>query len=95
MVSILQGDSGSNLMVYPNPFNERLSFEFDTPGNADVRLDIYNIGGSKLQTVFDGHIMDKGPVKLEYVADRITTQMVIFKLIINGEVYVGKALYKK
>jgi hypothetical protein len=95
MVSILQGDPESNLMVYPNPFNERLSFEFDSPGNADVKLDIYNISGSKLQTVFDGHIMDEGPVKLEYVADRVTSQMVIYKLIIDGEVIMGKAVYNK
>jgi hypothetical protein len=41
---------------YPNPFNPETKLEFDLPKNCHVKLDIYNILGRKIRTLFDEYL---------------------------------------
>jgi len=39
---------------YPNPFNQNTVIEVDLPQNGDLALDVFNILGQRVATVFDG-----------------------------------------
>ena len=39
---------------YPNPFNPETTISFDMPANGKARLDIYNVKGQLVKTLFDG-----------------------------------------
>ena len=41
---------------YPNPFNPSTSISFTLDEESDVELNIYNIKGEKIKTIFNGHI---------------------------------------
>ena len=39
---------------YPNPFNPETSISFDMPANGRAKLDIYNLKGQLVKSLFDG-----------------------------------------
>lgn len=42
--------------AYPNPFNDRVKFVINAPAAGNGSLDIYNVMGQKIKTVYQGHI---------------------------------------
>ena len=44
------------LNVYPNPFIERVTIEFRTPITTDVKLNLYNVLGQNVHTIFDRRV---------------------------------------
>ena len=64
----------SNLMNYPNPFNDftRIHFEHNQTGeDLDVRLDIYDFNGRKVKTISNS-ISNSSYSNSEFVWDGIT-----------------------
>ncbi len=51
--------SSESISNYPNPFKESTKLIFDLPESANVNIQVYNINGQVVETVFNG-TMDKG-----------------------------------
>ena len=83
------------LKTYPNPFTERVNIEFSYMTDTHARLEIYNIAGSKLETLYDGPINGGEQYHFEYVPNLVSSQMVIYRLTMNGETRVGKMIYQE
>jgi photosystem II stability/assembly factor-like uncharacterized protein len=45
-----------NLSAYPNPFNSSLSISYSLLSAAQASIDIYNISGQRVASIFDGDI---------------------------------------
>jgi hypothetical protein len=43
----------ADLKVYPNPFSDKLRFEFVSPESANARIDLYDMTGRIVKTVFE------------------------------------------
>ncbi|MDP8232817.1 MAG: T9SS type A sorting domain-containing protein, partial [Candidatus Zophobacter franzmannii] len=43
-----------SLKAYPNPFNPEVKIVLNSKQNEDVRINVYNIRGQKVRTLFDG-----------------------------------------
>ncbi|MDD2424223.1 MAG: T9SS type A sorting domain-containing protein, partial [Candidatus Cloacimonetes bacterium] len=39
---------------YPNPFNPETNISFDMPANGNAKLEIYNVKGQLVKSLFDG-----------------------------------------
>jgi len=39
----------------PNPFNPATRISFDLPAPADVTLEVFDVNGKRIRTLFDGH----------------------------------------
>lgn len=44
----------ATLSVYPNPFNPQTRIEFSLPAKGELRLELYNLKGQKVRTLFSG-----------------------------------------
>lgn len=44
------------LKIYPNPFNPEVNISFSTASNNNVKINIYNIRGQKITTLYDGKL---------------------------------------
>jgi uncharacterized protein YjdB len=85
----------TTLKVYPNPFTERLNIEFGSPNDTQAKLDIFNIAGSKLQTLFNGSINGGQLYQVEYSPKNVSSQMLFYHLTLNGKTQVGKVIYNE
>ncbi|MBK7710044.1 MAG: hypothetical protein IPJ37_03060 [Bacteroidales bacterium] len=91
----LEITKGFEMTAYPNPFTDHLTLEFDLNYDAEVSLEIFNIVGVRIATVFTGHLTADHYL-FNYEPDHISDGMIIYKLVINGhEMFAGKAIKKK
>jgi hypothetical protein len=83
------------LKAYPNPFSQRLYIEFSNETFTQARLEIFDIVGSKLETLFDNHI-DGGKIyKVEYNPKMLGSCVLIYRLILDNETHQGMVLFQK
>jgi hypothetical protein len=85
----------SRFETWPNPFTEKVNFNFTSPSDTRARLEIYSITGAKLATLFDADIQAGRRYEAEYVPNLVSSQMVIYRLTMNGETRVGKLVYQE
>ena len=63
--------AGFEMNAYPNPFRDHIYFEFDLNNDSDVLLEIFNVAGAKIATVFTG-FATADHYRLEYLPDRMS-----------------------
>jgi hypothetical protein len=88
-------DGGFGLKVYPNPFTDRLIFEFARKSDTKATLTLFDAVGRKLAVLFDQQILENENYRVEYVPKDLTTNMLFYRMTFNDEVINGKMIYKK
>ena len=85
----------ADLKVYPNPFSDKLHFKFISPVDAQVRIDLYDVTGQLVKTVFDNWV-EKGVLyNTEFIPKTMVSEMYFYRTIIGKSVFNGNVLYKK
>lgn len=81
------------MKVYPNPFSDRLNFEFVSPADDRVRIDIFDNSGRCIETVFDNLV--KAGVKYDAVLtpEKLTGGIYIYRMIMGDQVFNGKVIF--
>jgi hypothetical protein len=87
--------AASDLKVYPNPFSDKLNFEFVSGVNARAVLEIYNITGQSVTRLLDRNVEEGVMNRVEYSPANINSGVYIYKLTIDGNTSVGRVIYKK
>ncbi|HCY41379.1 MAG TPA: hypothetical protein DHV48_08505, partial [Prolixibacteraceae bacterium] len=83
------------LKAYPNPFKDKLFFDLSWNKDANARLEVYDVRGAKIATVFNGPINANESYRLEYVPNHVVAGMLIYRLFIDGQVFNGKVVYNQ
>ena len=83
------------LTVYPNPFSDRLRFEFASPETVDARIDLYDMNGRLVKTVFDGTIEGNVTNQADFIPQQQVTSTYIYRCTIGNETFTGKVIYKQ
>ena len=87
--------AGFEMNVFPNPFTDHVTFEFDLNSDADVLLELYNVIGVKIATIFTGFVT-AGPQHFEYFPEHLSEGVFIYRLSIDGDpITMGKIVHKK
>jgi hypothetical protein len=85
----------SELKVYPNPFSDKVMFEFVAAEDARARLEITNILGQRVAVLMDQHVQKGVLNRVEYEPVDVISQILIYRLILDDGVQSGRIIYKK
>ncbi len=84
-----------DLKVYPNPFDQEVTFEFVSNRDVHAILYIDNVAGERVATLLDGQI-EKGVLnRIKYQPANNAYGMYFYRLILDDIVYTGKIIYHK
>ena len=85
----------SDLKVYPNPFSDRLRFEFVSPESVNARIDLYDMTGRMIKTIFEQPIEGGVSYEAEFKPETIISGIYIYRMVMGEAVYNGKVVFKK
>ena len=69
---------------YPNPFNNTISIPMTSSIKSDVVIEIFDISGKKIETIFNGQIQP-GKKDFQWNANETSSGMYLIHSLINGE----------
>ncbi|MEJ8844797.1 T9SS type A sorting domain-containing protein, partial [Lacibacter sp. H375] len=82
--------------AYPNPFAEKVSFAIVSPVSGKASLEIYNMFGQKLQTVYEGYLTAGRTQLVEFrPGSTIAAGTLVYKLNVAGKQVTGKLVNLK
>lgn len=70
---------------YPNPFNPQTTFHYELPQSGHVTIDIYDIQGKKVATLFDG-VSEAGKHELTWNASAQPSGIYFCRLVTGNEI---------
>jgi hypothetical protein len=85
----------SELKVYPNPFSDKINFEFVPANDSHAVLEIYNLLGQSVARLLDQQVEGGVMNRVEYTPTQITSGIYIYKLNLDGKISVGRIIYKE
>ena len=84
-----------DLKVYPNPFSDRLRFEFSAPESVNARIDLYDMTGRMVKTIFEQAIEGGVNYNAEFKPEATVSGMYIYRMTMGEKVYNGKVVFRK
>jgi hypothetical protein len=85
----------STLKAYPNPFQDKVTFEFVSGKDSHAVLEITNILGQKITTLLDKQVKMGVLNQIEYQPKNVVPGILIYRLILDGSIQNGRIVYKK
>jgi plastocyanin len=77
-------ESFNLLQNYPNPFNARTLISFDLPKSGATKLEIFDILGRHIETLFDGEL-EQGPHSFSWDAGNQSSGIFFYQLTSGAE----------
>jgi hypothetical protein len=81
-----------SISAFPNPYSDKVRFMITSPVAGQATLELFNIMGQKVRTVFNGQINANAAQSVEYTVPSIHQGNLIYILRVNGEQVTGKLL---
>lgn len=79
---------------YPNPFRNNTSIKYVLKNSGQVTLNIVNINGQQIATLFDG-FQSSGEQEIEWNAEGLPNGVYLYRLQINSSTIIGKCILQK
>jgi photosystem II stability/assembly factor-like uncharacterized protein len=79
---------------YPNPFNNHTYIEFEIAKKGNYLLEIYDIAGRKIETIFNKYF-ESGKYSINYYAEKLSSGIYFYKLSSKQEYNVKKFIIIK
>jgi|GEM_PF-1511859 len=81
-----------NLQVYPNPSPSNVTFSFSVPETTRVTIDLYDIAGNKIETIFEGEALKNMMYRIPAQLNRSHERLFYYKMQAGKEIRSGKIL---
>ncbi len=81
--------------VYPNPFSERLRIEFVSQESTHGRIDLFNMTGQLVKTVFNQPVKAGVLYHADFVPETEVSNFYIYRMTLGNSVQVGKVIYRE
>ena len=80
---------------YPNPFDDNIRFSIQSDISGAAILEVYNILGVKIQTIYKGFVFAGKGQTIEYQVPNIYRTNLIYKLRVGDKTVTGKLINVK
>jgi uncharacterized protein YjdB len=84
-----------SVSAYPNPFTDKVIFSIESPVSGKASLDIYNVLGQKLHTIYQGYLFAGRGQVVEYNAPGVYKGALIYTLRVGDKQVNGKLIQVK
>jgi hypothetical protein len=91
----VDGANAIKVSTYPNPFTDVVRFTIESKVSGQAQLEVVNMTGQKIATVFNGYIKANHSQVVEYRVPSIARTNLIYVLRINDKQATGKLLNAK
>jgi hypothetical protein len=91
----IETTEGYTFKAFPNPFSDKLCFDFSAPSDVMSRLEIFDATGRKIDILFEEMMKAGQSYRIEYNPQNHVTQMLIYRMSMGEQSINGKVLYKK
>ena len=81
--------------VYPNPFNQILYFEFESDFSTSCKIEVYDITGRKIETVFNESVEKGISYQAKFIPATVKSSMYFYKITTDRNIHSGKVIYKE
>jgi hypothetical protein len=78
--------------AYPNPFNDKVKFVIQSPVSGRATLEVFNMLGQKIRTVFNGQLFAGQQQIVEFNVPIMSRVNMVYILKVNGQQLVGKLI---
>jgi hypothetical protein len=83
---------GLSVSAYPNPFRDQVNFVIASPVSGKASLEVYNLFGQKLQTVYEGFIYAGRSQVVQLRTASVSSGVLIYKFRINDKQVTGRLI---
>ena len=83
------------LKVFPNPFTEKVTFEFVSATDSYGTLDIYSVTGQHVARILDRMVQSGELNRVNYEPGHDVSGVYIYRLKLDDNVQVGRIIYKE
>ena len=81
--------------AYPNPFTDHVYFDLMLQTESKVRLEIYDVTGTRIATLFNDVVLAYNRYQLEYTPENFSSGVLLYRLIIDDQIaFTGKLIHK-
>jgi hypothetical protein len=84
-----------SVIASPNPFNDKVQFTIESPISGQGSLEVYNLIGQKVETVFQGFLIEGRGQTVEYKVAPANRTNLIYVLRVGGQQVTGKLINVK
>ncbi len=88
-------DPKATVNAAPNPFNDRIRFQINSSVSGRGKLELFNLSGQKVKTVFEGNVEKGQPQTIEYLVPNAQRSNLIYIFSVGNERATGKLLNQK
>ena len=93
-VSESRKPEGLDIAIAPNPFNSQVSITVDLPGDCELSIKLFDIGGRRVSTIFDG-AATAGPNEFIWNATSEPSGVYLLMVDTPGQTHTAKLLLVK
>ncbi len=83
------------LQNYPNPFNPSTNIQFSLPEAHNIKLEIFDVSGRKVATLFNGERLGAGSHTTTFRADNLSSGVYFYRLEAGTNIQIKKMLLIK
>jgi hypothetical protein len=91
----LLSKQSERVKAFPNPFSDRIRFSLKSDVSGQASLELYNMMGQKIKTVFQGQIRAGQVQNIEYAVPVHQRSNLLYVFRVGGEVTSGKLIGMK
>jgi large repetitive protein len=88
-------DSGVTLAAWPNPTAHKSTINFSVPFGGNVILEVFNMDGKLMQTLYQGEVMANQDHFYQLNAEKLSNGIYVYKLTTEKGSYVEKLMIVK